>query len=345
MSTAAFQPLGSEDYSTDMDMDDVSLASSKRSGLSISSRFSQRSKHKKSSSLGVSLTASASHDHEEGLGVDWAGSPSGSAPQTANSYISEDDPFYMFRSDLKEKLNLVDDELSNYHSIIRTTDTAVNTHQLKEAKKRLKRLLKHAESSLNDLETTVRVVEKQREKFPHIRDGEIQERRKFVDDSKDQLAMSKMSMQSEEVRNKLMSDERALTERRKGGRTANGNASASSTVTNGNGSNGAYRNMEEGNPERAETLLMMQQQDETLDDLDMAVTRVGYMAETIHEEIETQNIMLKDLEDDLADAEEQLGVVMGKLAKLLKTKSKCQLGMILILSLIVLVLFFLVLYT
>lgn len=55
--------------------------------------------------------------------------------------------------------------------------------------------------------------------------------------------------------------------------------------------------------------------------------------------------MLKSLEEDLADAEEQLGVVMGKLAKLLKTKSKCQIGLIVILSLIVLVLFFLVIYT
>jgi syntaxin 6 len=90
---------------------------------------------------------------------------------------------------------------------------------------------------------------------------------------------------------------------------------------------------------------MMKQQDETLDDLDLAVTRVGYLAETIHEEIESQNKMLTELEDDLADAEEQLGVVMGKLAKLLKTKSRCQIGLILILSLIVLVLFFLVLYT
>ena len=89
----------------------------------------------------------------------------------------------------------------------------------------------------------------------------------------------------------------------------------------------------------------VQKQDETLENFDMAVTRVGYMAETIHEEIDQQNKMLTDLDDDLADAEEQLGVVMGKLAKLLKTKNKCQIGLIIILSLIVLLLFFLVVYT
>jgi len=111
---------------------------------------------------------------------------------------------------------------------------------------------------------------------------------------------------------------------------------------NGDGAEDAETGID---PERSETLLMMRRQDETLDDLDMAVTRVSYMAETINEELETQNVMLKNLEDDLADAEEQLGAVMGKLARLMKTKSKCQLGLILILSLVVLVLFFLVLYT
>lgn len=90
---------------------------------------------------------------------------------------------------------------------------------------------------------------------------------------------------------------------------------------------------------------MMKQQDETLDDLDLAVTRVSYIADTIHEELENQNVMLDNLGEDLSHAEEQMGVVMGKLGKLLKTKSKCQIGLILILSAIVLVLFFLVLYT
>ena len=104
-------------------------------------------------------------------------------------------------------------------------------------------------------------------------------------------------------------------------------------------------NINNDDPLRSETLSMMRQQDETLDDLDLAVTRVSYIADTIHEEIETQNKMLTRLGEDLSDAEEQMGVVMGKLGKLLKTKSKCQIGLILILSAIVLVLFFLVIYT
>ena len=384
-----FHPLSPQiqtDYSisTSEDrMDEVSLSSSHHtssksnnyrisSGASVSSRFSRASRKAivNNSDLGVPLTQTSSlderdEDDDDGNGSTYVGasappsaafdnSNNNNPPPTTKSYISEDDPFYMFRTDLVQKLSLVSEELNNYLSVVRTTDTAVNTHAVKETKKQLKRHIKHAESTLSDLETTVRVVEKSRQKFPHINDNELSERRQFVDDSKDRIASSKMSMQSDEIKQKFVSDEKALKERRKGGGGLGGGTSSSS-ATNGttNNNNGYYskaHDVESGNtsstnPERAETMLMLQQQDETLDDLDLAVTRVGYMAETIHEEIDTQNIMLKNLEEDLADAEEQLGVVMGKLAKLLKTKSKCQIGLIIILSLIVLVLFFLVLYT
>ena len=384
-----FHPLSPQiqtDYSisTSEDrMDEVSLSSSHHtssksnnyrisSGASVSSRFSRASRKAivNNSDLGVPLTQTSSlderdEDDDDGNGSTYVGasappsaafdnSNNNNPPPTTKSYISEDDPFYMFRTDLVQKLSLVSEELNNYLSVVRTTDTAVNTHAVKETKKQLKRHIKHAESTLSDLETTVRVVEKSRQKFPHINDNELSERRQFVDDSKDRIASSKMSMQSDEIKQKFVSDEKALKERRKGGGGLGGGTSSSSSATNGttNNNNGysKARDIESGNtsstnPERAETMLMLQQQDETLDDLDLAVTRVGYMAETIHEEIDTQNIMLKNLEEDLADAEEQLGVVMGKLAKLLKTKSKCQIGLIIILSLIVLVLFFLVLYT
>lgn len=169
------------------------------------------------------------------------------------------------------------------------------------------------------------------------------------------IVRSKEAMNGEEVKGKLLKDERALTERRrgnkgkgvlKGGRDGSGlsrqNTNNSNEALLSSSSAAAAAAAEEG---RSETILMMQQQDDTLDDLNQAVVRVGHMADTIHEEIGSQNNMLKSLEEDLADAEEQLGVVMGRLAKLLKTKNKCQLGLIVVLTLVVLVLFFLVLYT
>jgi len=360
----ALSPTLQSDYTISSNdktsMEEVSLNSSRISrnnnnanhplssgAASVSSKFSRR-KAANNSDLGSSLLDGHDDDAGEPTSIDKNGTTTAAATK---SYISEDDPFHMFRADLVRKLATVDEELDRYLTVVRTTDTAANSHAVKETKKQLKRHVKHAESTLADLETTVRVVERQRDKFPHIDDGEISERRGFVDSARGRILGARGEMQGDEVRKKLARDDRALTERRR-------NAASSVAESSNGAKQHEYANvrsgsedLEEGNaaadvdPDRAETLMMMKRQDETLEDLDMAVTRVGYMAETIHEEIDTQNVMLKNLEEDLTDAEEQLGVVMGKLAKLLKTKSKCQIGLIVILSLVVLILFFLVLYT
>jgi syntaxin 6 len=283
--------------------------------------------------------------------------------------MAQDDPFFIFRGDLVKKLLVVEGQLDRYLEVVRTTvssystfaliwfinsthfdipmlktsyqDTATNTHEIKETKKLLKRHLKAAESTLSDLETTIRVVEKNRSKFPHISDVEVNSRRNFVSDSQARIQNSRDEMQSNEVKDKLLSDEKAKTARRK---ALTNNSSKINKSTRQSLTDDLHLE-EEGEASRSETMLMMQQQDDTLDGLSSAVTRVSHMAGTIHEEIETQNKMLTELEDDLVDAEEQLGTVMGKLGKLLKTKNRCQIGLILILSLVVLVLFFLVLYT
>ena len=69
------------------------------------------------------------------------------------------------------------------------------------------------------------------------------------------------------------------------------------------------------------------------------------MAGNIYEELGQQNKMLNSLQDDLDDAEEKLGIVMGQLAKMIKTKSKWELWTILCLAVVVLIHLFLVIYT
>ena len=178
---------------------------------------------------------------------------------------------------------------------------------------------------------TVQLVESDRDKFRLVSDQELYNRRTFVNTSSDRISRAKLESHSEAVKAKLLADERAKTLRR-------------------TGSMGATTEAERQNTDRivdsqARTSLLMQHQDETLDDLDVAVTRVGHMADNIYEEIGQQGKMLDELADDLDDAEEQLGVVMGKLAKFLQTKDRWQLGTILALTGVMMVLLLLVLYT
>jgi len=283
-----------------------------------------------------------------------------------SSIMSDDDPYYVFKEDLLIKLELVADGLERYELLVRNTvslfialhtalykelfeqacnsmhasiyllfirkDTAVNTAEVKDSKKQLKRHLKNAESTLKDLQTTVRMVEKKRSQFTDINDAELYERKNFTASCTDRIKQAKDGMNSQGIKTKLLKDERSKSKRRLG-----------LSSTRSDDSTNEETHFIENN--HASAQLMMEQQDETLDDLDVAVIRVGHMAENIHEELGQQNKMLDELGDDLENAEEQLGMVMGKMAKMLKTKSKWQLGTIVALSLIVVVLFLLVIYT
>lgn len=250
---------------------------------------------------------------------------------TTASADSNDDPFYVFRADLSRKLETLDEYLAEYLRIVHQTDTAVNTLELKDAKKALKRGIKNAEATLKDVQMAVQVVENDRERFL-IDDDELYERKTLVQTSRDRIARTKSEISSQAVSAKLLADERAKALRRN-----NNNLGARTAAE--------QENTDMIMDSQARTSLLMQHQDETLDDLDAAVVRVGAMAESIHEEIGQQNKMLDEMEEDLADAEEQLGMVMGKLAKFLKTKDKWQLGTIVTLFFIMMVLLMLVLYT
>ena len=261
-----------------------------------------------------------------------------SEPLTATSIVDEElgststagDPYFVFRKDLQRKLELVDESLADFLRIVHETDTAVNTHDYKDTKKQLKRHLKNAESTLRDVQITVQAVENDRDKFAHIDDAQLYERQSLVNTSRERIFKAKEEINSEGVKLKLLEDERKKVVRR-------------------NGDLGARNDAQRDNTDfildnQAQTSLLMEQQDETLDELGEAVTRVGEMAEGISEEIEQQNKMLDELDEDLTNVEEELGMVMGKLAKFLKTKDRWQLRTILILCLVVVILFFLVLY-
>ena len=209
----------------------------------------------------------------------------------------------------------------------------MNTHEVKDVKKQLKRHIKHAESTLKDIQTINKLVEKQSDKFPNIGEVELNDRTTFVSKSLTQITHVKQSMNSDNVKNKIIADERSLAIRRAGGT----NSSAQSQLEKENTAFLVNNT--------TQTQLMMKQQEETLDDLDDAVIRVTNMADGIHSEITSQNKLLDELDDDLQHAEENLGLVMGKLAKLLKTQNKCQLATIMTLTLVVIVLFFLVIYS
>lgn len=187
---------------------------------------------------------------------------------------------------------------------------------------------------------TVQLVESDRTKFSRIVDDkEFYERSALVRTSRDRLERAKAELQSPAVLAKLRQDERAKAMRR-----ATTDAAAASAVTMTEQNQQHQQNAAASDSLAARQSLLMQHQDDTLDELSLAVTRVNFMADSIHEEIGQQNKMLTTMEEDLTNVEEELGMVMGKLAKFLKTKDSWQLGTIVCLLATTIVLFFFLVY-
>ncbi|CAM9999204.1 unnamed protein product [Ectocarpus sp. 8 AP-2014] len=90
--------------------------------------------------------------------------------------------------------------------------------------------------------------------------------------------------------------------------------------------------------------MQLARQDEDLEELGTHVERVGETATVINEELRSQNRLLTALDDDMDEATESMNFVMGRLGKLLKTKSKCQIWTILLLSFILIILVLMLIY-
>lgn len=90
----------------------------------------------------------------------------------------------------------------------------------------------------------------------------------------------------------------------------------------------------------------MKQQDEGLDVLSQSVDRLGQMSMAISEELGQQNKMLDAMETDLDTAGEELDIVTKKTKELIaKAGGSTNFCIIAALSLVVLILVFLILYT
>ena len=195
----------------------------------------------------------------------------------------------------------------------------------------VRRDLKNCEKKIRDLRLTVDLVQNDRAQFAHIDDFELEKRTKFISDMKKELEEMQQYFEGDEVKRKMIADERI-------------------GVAKNTGALGATNSDEAENThfivdKQAEARMIMQQQDEDLTELGQGVDRLNEMSMGINQELQTQNRMLNDLDRDIDEAAEKMNFVMGKLAKLLKTKDTCQICVILALTFILIVLILLVMYS
>jgi hypothetical protein len=90
---------------------------------------------------------------------------------------------------------------------------------------------------------------------------------------------------------------------------------------------------------------MLGEQDQALEGLGTAVDRLHDLGKAVNVELKEQNLLLEGLDDDLDSAGNKMNDVMSGLSKLLKTKDGCTIWTIVILTLILILLIALVIWT
>ncbi|GMH89582.1 hypothetical protein TL16_g11500, partial [Triparma laevis f. inornata] len=91
---------------------------------------------------------------------------------------------------------------------------------------------------------------------------------------------------------------------------------------------------------------MLTHQDESLDVLGQSAARLGMISLEISDELQAQNKMLDEMGEDLDQADINLEIVTRKTKELIKKSGGCKyFSIIVVLSLVVAILFFLIVYT
>jgi syntaxin 6 len=194
-------------------------------------------------------------------------------------------------------------------------------------------LLKEAselEKDIKEMENSIKAVERAPQRFPHCTPYELDQRRQWVEKSRRAVKQVMDKMNSPAVLAKIDTDRRKYetelleTER-------------------------ARKQAEIDNQNKIEKTKNMQKQilakqDQDLTDLAQATTRLGEAAIAINMELQTQEKMLNDLDNEVDRQREKMNFVMRKTAQLLNTDDTKQICMVLTLTGICALLFFINIY-
>ena len=138
----------------------------------------------------------------------------------------------------------------------------------------------------------VDMVQKNREKFPHIKDDELGTRQQFVDDTQRALNDVKSGMESPSVRRKMEEDEARYRS------TTGGMNNNNRQETKGSNANAGFVANQ-----RVVTQQNIDEQDVHLEALGNAADRLNAMGGVINQELREQNLMLDQLDNDIDDAQ------------------------------------------
>lgn len=214
------------------------------------------------------------------------------------------DPFYIVRQEIQEQVADLQSKMSRFHGL-----TAANPERRSIANT----VTDGCESlkwQVNELDSAVNRAAEQPQRFG-LTPEEISSRRKWITSTRRQIEGMVDSI-----------------------KTATAAAPANPVESKIHSANEGFLQ-----GEGAKQQLLLRQQDEHLEDIEAAVSRLGRVGLTIHEELTTQGHMLDELDEDVDTTHSRLRATQKKVMDVIKKSgTTTQLGLIAFLMIVLIVL-------
>lgn len=213
------------------------------------------------------------------------------------------DPFYLVRQEIQDTVNELQHKMSRFHGL-----TAANPER-KQIAASVKDGCDSLKWQLKELEAALDRAAQQPQRF-NLTVEEIASRRKWISSTRRQIE--------------------GMTDTLK---TATA-APVSNLEAKVHNANESFLGDEQSRQQ-----LIMKQQDNELEDIEQAVTRLGRVGLTIHEELESQGRMLDELDEDVDTTHSRLKATQKKILDVIKKSgTTTQLAVIVFLVIVLLVL-------
>lgn len=243
------------------------------------------------------------------------------------------DPFPVLQEELAGRLTKTEKKFADWKDRLNNTDTAADSSfsklhsSLAKNVNALVKLVNHAESS-------VKAVERQRDKYNQISDGQLHQRKMYVTETRRKIRNMKETMHSATTKSKIDSDKRAKLMGKRG-------ASAEDIFAERkNQSNSDFFNSSQQDQRQ-----LRRQQDETMDAMGNSVEQLNEYAVEIGRELDSQKVLLDEFGNEMDTVQTRMDKLLGGMQKLLKTKNNCTICLIIFLTAVAIAEFLLYVYT
>jgi len=231
--------------------------------------------------------------------------------------IPDKDPFYVVKERVQGTMTQLSLDFDQWKDALAKTNTHKNP-KFKQLTNAIKGSMRSLVPDLKDLEETVGIVLKNREKFKDITDAELTTRKKFIAETRAFVQEVNAAFTSQKTRAKIDRDQsEALTK------------SDLPATREDREARRETSDFIEG--KRADRQVLEEKQDIVLDDMHAALERLGAMSEDIKKNLDESNRELGGLEQDIGDAKSAMDRAIKKMEKLLGTSDTPRLCCIFIL--------------